>query len=111
MITDTQTLWLAILALAAVTVATRGAFLVFLHRVNLPAGLQHHLRFIPPAIFAALVAPELLMTGGSLNVGLDNHKLVGGAAAALVAWRSRNAFLTIVAGMLVLHTAQWVLSR
>jgi branched-subunit amino acid transport protein len=46
-----------------------------------------------------LVATELVGTGETLNLSLGNHRLIAGAVAAFVAWRSRNTWLTILAGM------------
>ncbi len=108
---DTTTLWITIALLVGATILTRGSFLLFLHGTALPPRLQKSLRFIPPAIFAALVVPELLLTQGSLNPSASNDKLVAGCVAILVGWRTKHAFATILAGMLALHAARWLGAR
>ena len=72
--------------------------------------LRQALRFVPPAVLTAIIFPELLMPSGQLDLSLGNARLFAGAAAVLVAWRTRNAVLTIVIGMLVLWVLQWVLA-
>jgi branched-subunit amino acid transport protein len=65
------------------------------------------LRFVPPAVLAALIAPEVLMPAGNLDPTLGNERLLAGTLAWLVAWRTRSTWLTIAAGMLAL----WALNR
>jgi branched-subunit amino acid transport protein len=67
---------------------------------SVPPGVQRLLRQIPPAALASLVVPAVLRPGGEL--GLWQPRLAAGLLAALVAWRTRNAALTLVVGMGVL---------
>lgn len=99
----TWTTWAAIALLGMTTIATRGAFILFFPKVALPARLGRALRFVPPAVFAALVIPELLLAGSSLNMSLGNEKLVAAIIAAVIAGWSRNALATIGGGMIALH--------
>lgn len=95
---------LALTALLAVTsFVPRASFILWLHRVKLPAYVQRALRFVPAAVFTALFVPELVLTGGSLDIGLHNARLVAGCAAICVAVIVRNPLATIVAGMVALH--------
>jgi branched-subunit amino acid transport protein len=103
---DPWVVWPTIAALGAVTIATRGAFILFFVDLRLPAIVQKALRYVPPAVFAALVIPELLLAQGSLNVAPSNPKLAAGLVATLVAWRTRNTLLTILSGMVILHLAR-----
>ena len=41
--------------------------------------------------------------GGSPDLSTANAELLAGLVAIAVAWRLRNAFVTILAGMLALH--------
>jgi branched-subunit amino acid transport protein len=98
--------WTAVLAIALGTWAFRVSFVfLFGYVEEVPAWVDRTLRFIPPAVIAAIIAPRLLMVDGSLALGLDNERLVAGAAAAVVAWYTEDILATIVAGMCVL----WVL--
>jgi branched-subunit amino acid transport protein len=103
---DPLTTWLLIAGLAATSFATRGAFILFLAGLPLPPAVQRGLRFVPAAVFAALVVPDIAFAGGGLRIGLDNPKLVAALVAGPVAWRTRSTLATIVAGMLALHLAE-----
>jgi branched-subunit amino acid transport protein len=54
----------AIVGLAALTLATRGFFLFAEREVPIPAWLQQGLRYAPLAALMAVIAPEVLMTQG-----------------------------------------------
>jgi branched-subunit amino acid transport protein len=103
---DPLTAWVLIAGIAVTSFVPRGAFILFLHRMPLPAGVQRALRFVPAAVFAALVIPDIAVAGGALRLGLDNPKLVAALVAGPVAWRTRNTLATIVAGMVALHLAE-----
>ena len=98
--------WLIILAMGGVTFGIRLLPIALLGRVELPIGVQRALRFVPPAVLSAIVAPELLMPHGALDVSVGNARLIAGVIAMAVAWRTKNVLLTIAAGMIAL----WVLS-
>jgi branched-subunit amino acid transport protein len=107
---DPLTTWLLIVGLAVSSFATRGAFILFLARLPIPAAVQRGLRFVPAAVFAALVIPDIALAGGGLRLGLDNPKLLAALVAGPVAWRTRNTLATIVAGMVALHLAEHFLA-
>jgi branched-subunit amino acid transport protein len=67
--------------------------------------VRRALRFVPPSVLAAIVLPELLIPGGTITLPLANARLAAGIVAVLVAWRTKNVFLTVGVGMGVL----WVL--
>jgi branched-subunit amino acid transport protein len=102
---DALTAWVMILGLGATSLATRGSFVLFLTRFEVPRPVQRALRFVPPAVFTALVIPELVFAGGKLSIGLGNPKLVAALVAAPVAWWTRNTIVTILVGMVALHLA------
>lgn len=98
--------WLIIIAMGVVTFGIRLLPIVLLGRIEIPLVVQRALRFVPPAVLSAIVAPELLMPGGEFNLSLDNARLVAGLIATVVAWRTKNVLLTIAVGMITF----WVLS-
>ncbi len=100
------TLWGIIVGGMVVTYGTRLSFIVLVPPERMPNLLRRGLRYVPSAILAALILPELVRPGGTLDLSLHNGRLVAGAIAALAAWRFRNTWITIVAGMLAL----WLLS-
>jgi branched-subunit amino acid transport protein len=58
--------------------------------------LRRWLRYIPPAVLAALIAPPILAPEGRLTVGLPFYAAIVGAG---VAWRTRSVFWTILGGL------------
>ncbi len=67
---------------------------------DLPKALKTWLNYIPAAVMAALVAPDLLFYGGSLNFNpADNLFFVAGIASMLFAVISKNFFATIIFAM------------
>ena len=95
--------WLLILGLALTSFIPRASFLTLFARWPVPALLQRSLRYVPAAVFSAILVPELVLTAGSVHIGLDNPRLLAGILAGAVAWRTRNTLATIVCGMLTLH--------
>lgn len=90
--------WLAVVLAGAGTFAMSASFLALAHRMaDLPLRLRRVLRQIPPAALASLVVPALLRPEG--RVDLFQARLWVGVVAAVVAWRTRNIAITLVAGM------------
>lgn len=98
--------WLIIIAMGIVTYGIRLLPIALLGRIEIPPVVQRALRFVPPAVLSAIVAPELLMPGGQFDVSPGNARLIAGVIATLVAWRTKNVLLTIAVGMIAL----WVLN-
>jgi branched-subunit amino acid transport protein len=61
-------------------------------------------------VLSALIFPELLMHSGSLDISLGNLRLLAGGVAILVAWRTRNMWLTILSGMITLVVLEALLA-
>lgn len=92
-------IWSTIVLLAAATVITRGSFFLLANAVKLPPKLQHALRYAPAAAMAAIVAPDLLGTGATMDSGLANPKMWAGIGAILFFLSTRHFLGTIVIGM------------
>ena len=103
---STGYLWAIIIGGMIVTYLTRLSFTVILPPERLPKIMQRGLRFVPSAILAAIALPELIRPEGVVDISFNNPELIAGTIAAIVAWRTRNTWLTILVGMLVL----WVLT-
>jgi len=91
--------WLTILGMGLVTYAIRLSLIALLGRMDVPPLVRRGLRFVPPAVLSAIIFPELLTPAGTLDVSPANVRLLAGILSALVAWRTKNVFLTIAAGM------------
>lgn len=85
--------WELVLAIGAITFASRAVSIVMLPQ--LPAPVRRVLDRMPTAIFAGLAAHSLVSPGGALA---DVHTLGAAAAAVLVAPR-RSLLLCLVAGL------------
>jgi branched-subunit amino acid transport protein len=98
---DAWTLALAIAGLAAITLLTRGFFLIPEREWPLPGWLREGLRYAPLAALAAVVVPEIISTQGRFVSTWADARLWGAAAGtAWYFWR-RDILGTIVCGMAV----------
>ena len=100
-----MSLWLTILGMGLITYAIRLSFVVLGERVQVSALFQRGLKYVPTAVLSAIILPELLQPGGTLDISLGNTRLLAGLIAALVAWRTKNVLWTIGVGM----GALWIL--
>jgi branched-subunit amino acid transport protein len=90
---------LLIAGMSIATMATRIPVLLWFSRRKMPEGILRALRYVPPAVLAAIIAPAVLMPGGQLSLSLENAALPAALIAILVSYRTRNLLLTIVIGM------------
>lgn len=72
-----------------------------------PPLLEDALVYVPPAVMAALVFPALFALDGTVQ-GVLNLRVIAGALAAVVAWRTGSMLATIVVGMVVLWTGTFL---
>ena len=90
---------LTIIGMGVITYAIRVSLFLLPEGAHLPDRLLRALRYVPAAVLSAIIAPELLMPGGAFDLSLGNERLLAGLVAILVAWRTRNVLLTVIAGM------------
>ena len=103
-------IWLTIVLLTIATILTRGfAFYLFGDAIKLPPKVQHALRYAPAAALAAIVAPDLMLADGVLNVSLMNPKLLAAIAASLFFATTRHLLGTIVVGMALFTVLRLIL--
>jgi branched-subunit amino acid transport protein len=102
-------LWGVVLLILAGTLAARLSFVVLFGRLSgVPRWLERLLTLVPPAALAALVVPSFVVADGGLALSAGNERLLAGALAALVAWRTENLLATVAAGMAVLWVARFL---
>ena len=95
-------IWATIAVLVVATAATRSSFWVVGHHISIPKRVQEVLRYAPACALAAIVAPDLLLgSGGQLQLGVSNPKLLAGVAAVLFYLVRRDMLQTIGFGMLI----------
>ena len=103
-----MSIWLTILLAGLATYTMRLSFIQIYGSRRIPAWIARSLRFVPPAVLTAIIFPELLMHNGGLDISPGNFRLLAGIIAALVAWRTKNVMLTVLAGMAVLWALQLI---
>jgi branched-subunit amino acid transport protein len=100
---------LIVAGMALVTYATRYTMIAALGSRRFlengeagPSLFRRWLRYVPPAVLAALIVPPVLAPEGRIELGTPVWATMVGA---VVAWRTRSALWTILSGMVVF----WVL--
>jgi branched-subunit amino acid transport protein len=101
-------LWLSLIIIGVLTFGLRLGFIALADRVSMPAWFERGLRFVPVAALTAILVPEILKPAGTLDLSLGNARLLAGALAVVVAWRTKNVLLTIAVGMASLLILQAV---
>jgi branched-subunit amino acid transport protein len=102
-------IWFIMLSLGLLTFLTRLSF-IGLHNLWTPPELfRRALHYVPVAVLTAIIVPELLLHTGSLDLSPLNPRLLAGAVAIFVAWRTKNTVLTIVIGMGVFWVVSYLL--
>ena len=81
------------------TYVIRTSFIAVLGTRGVPPILESPLRYVAPAVLAAIAAPPILAYSGPVDLTPANLRLVAALAAGVVAWRTRNIGLTIVVGL------------
>ena len=103
-----MTIWLTILGMALATYATRVTTMLVL-RGDVAPWLRRWLGYVPVAMFTALILPPLLLSeqAGAKVLALG-PALPAGLVGGLVAWRTGNVLLTIMAGLVTFWALRWV---
>lgn len=104
-------IWVIFLFIGLGAFALRSSFIFFIGRLkDVPTWVEGVLRFVPPAVLAALIVPAVLSLSlePSLGLTVEPEKLFALALAAAVAWRTENILATISVGMVALWGFQAV---
>lgn len=99
-------IWLAMIGMGLITYALRLGPILLMERIEISGTARQALRFVPAAVLSAIIFPELLMPGGTLDISLGNERLLAGLLAAVIAWRTKNVLWTIAVGMAALWLLQ-----
>ena len=99
--------WLAIIGLAIGAFAIRYSFIGLLAGKKLPPRFDRALQLAVPAIFAALVVPMILLHAGNLNLHERWPHIVAVLATGVYAWWRGGMLISLVIGMVTLHTLLW----
>jgi branched-subunit amino acid transport protein len=97
-------IWLLFIVIGLATFTMRFVPIALAGR-DLPPLLLRALRYVPPAVLSAIFVPDMLIRNGAVDISPTNGRLIAGVLAIVVAYISKNAIVTIAAGMICL----WVL--
>ena len=103
---STGYLLLVMAACGLVTFLIRLSFIAGGRWLSAGPGFSAALRYVPPAVLGALIAPEIFPAGIASGLGSDNPRLWAALLALAMAWATRNVLATIAAGMLALWGLQ-----
>ena len=101
--------WLAIIAVSATAFALRAAFIVFADPHRFPHGFRQALKFVPPAVLAAIVALGLAFSEGRIDLTSRNERLLAGLVSIVATIFLRSTLAAIAIGMAALWSLQWLL--
>lgn len=97
-----------IVGMAIITYFTRIGSLVIFNRTGISDKLVKWLKHVPTSMLTALIIPSLLLPQGKLDITLDNHYLLAGAVAALVAYKYKNVVITMGVGLAVMLSLRFL---
>jgi len=101
-----KSIWLTMILAGIITYALRVSFIFLLGKIQISRRIQQALNLVPPAVFSAIIFPDLFLQNGQLAVQLTNGRMIAGLLAILIAWRTKNIVLTVLVGMIVLTLFQ-----
>ena len=104
------TLLLTMAACGLVTFLIRLSFIAGGRHLPSGPGFALFLRYVPPAVLGALIAPEIFPSGVDLAALPGNARWWATLAALAVAAATRSVLATIAAGMLALWGIQALLA-
>ena len=100
----------AILVIGVGTYLLRLSFIGIIGDRAMPDWAMVPLRFVAPAVLAALVAPAVLLRDGGVDLSpVTNPRAIAALIALLIAWKTKNVGAVIVAGMAVVWVLQALL--
>ncbi len=83
--------------------------ITFLAKRKMPEMLQIWLSYVPPAILAALVAPEIFMQNEKFFISAENVFLLAFIPTTITAYLSKSLFLTLSVGMVIVALLRYFL--
>lgn len=101
-------IWTVMIFGGLVTFGMRFSLIYLFGRFEIPETLRRALHYVPPAVFSAIIFPEIFLSGGVVNLSPANPRLLAGLLAILTAWYSRSTLITILVGMAALFFFQWI---
>ncbi|MGI9585565.1 MAG: AzlD domain-containing protein [Acidimicrobiia bacterium] len=102
-----MTMWIVVVLAGVATFTMRYVFIGLFGRVGIPTTLERSLRYIAPAVLAALVLPAVLAPEGSVDP--INPYLVAAIVGGAAAWKTKSIGAAILVGLPALWLIQWLI--
>ena len=99
-------IWLVMLFGGLITFGMRFSFIYLFGKFEVPEMMRRALHYVPPAVLSAIIFPEVFLPDQQLDFTLNNHRLLAGLMAVVVAYFTKNTLITILAGMIALILLQ-----
>lgn len=101
-------IFLTIAGMMLVTFLPRVAPVWFLASRSLPPLAAAWLRYVPPAVLAAMLLPSIVAPEGVVDLHWRNLYLMAAVPTLLVAWKTRSMFGAVLTGMALVALARLV---
>jgi len=102
-----MTMWIVVLTVGIATFAMRFVFIGLFGRFEVPRWLERGLKYIAPAVLAAITVPAVLAPG--TNLDLVSPFVPAAVLGGLAAWRTKSIGAAIVVGLAALWVLRWLL--
>lgn len=106
-VTSNAQLLVMIVGASLVTCLPRVLPMMYLSTEALPPMVQRWLGFVPVAVLAALIGPDVLIRDGALDISVHNLFLLVAIPALGVAWWTKSFFGTIIFSMGAVAAARY----
>ena len=101
-----MTMWIVVITAGIATFAIRFVFIGLFGRIEIPPTIERSLRYIAPAVLAALTLPAVLAPGGTFDPW--NPFVPAAIIGGLAAWATKSIGAAIVVGLPALWLLQWL---
>lgn len=98
-----MTMWIVVIAAGIATFAMRFVFIGLFGKIAVPPLLERGLRYIAPAVLAALAVPAVIAPDGVLDPW--NALIPAAVVGGLAAWATKSIGAAIIVGL----PALWLL--
>jgi len=99
-------MWIVVVTAGVATFAMRFVFIGLFGKIDVPPWLERGLRYIAPAVLAAIAVPAVVAPGANLD--LVNPFVPAAIIGGLAAWRTSSIGAAIVVGLATLWLLRWV---
>ncbi len=106
---EQQVIFFIILGMGLVTYLPRLFPVWFLSSRDLPQVVIVWLKYIPPAVLAAMLLPSVVVSGDRLDLSPNNLFLLAALPTLVVAWKTRSLFASVLVGMVLVAAARFFL--